>query len=114
MSDIPRGLGSNNTLESRANLAAVETDKKKQAQLQQQSIEKKRASLDARHRTPVPTLSYLTVSGYLLEKFAATYDVKPLELENSLLLGNKLDYMNEFFKENGSRRVFLFLKKVPY
>ena len=57
--------------------------------------EKKRASLDARHR-------------YLLEKFATFVDEKVPALENSLLIGNKLDLVNEFFAEGGSRKVMFF------
>ncbi|TPX71761.1 hypothetical protein SpCBS45565_g00838 [Spizellomyces sp. 'palustris'] len=59
------------------------------------AIEKKRAGLDARHR-------------YLLEKFATFIDEKPATLENSLLQGSKLDYVNDFFAEGGSRRVLFF------
>ncbi|KAJ3091620.1 Dynein heavy chain 5, axonemal [Quaeritorhiza haematococci] len=59
------------------------------------TLEKKRASLDARHR-------------YLLEKFAPFVDEKPATLENSLLLGNKLDLVNDFFADNGSRKLLFF------
>ncbi|KAJ3166591.1 Dynein heavy chain 5, axonemal [Geranomyces variabilis] len=59
------------------------------------AIEKKRASLDVRHK-------------YLLEKFAVLVDEKPSTLENSLLLGNKVDLLNDFFAEGGSKRVLFF------
>ncbi|KAJ3249557.1 Dynein heavy chain 5, axonemal [Chytriomyces hyalinus] len=61
-------------------------------------IEKKRASLDVRHR-------------FLLEKFSTYVDEKPAGLENSLLLGNKLDIVNDFFAENGSRKVLFYWQK---
>ena len=57
-------------------------------------IEKKRASLDARHK-------------YLLDKAAEFLDEKPASLENSLLQGNKLDQMNDFLAEGGSKRLLL-------
>jgi dynein heavy chain len=58
-------------------------------------IEKRRASLDVRHR-------------YLLEKFSQYIDEKPAGLENSLLLGNKLEVLNDFFSDGGSRKVLFF------
>lgn len=69
-------------------------DPKKRAAAQNQ-LEKKRASLDARHR-------------YLIEKFAAFIDEKPATIENSLLAGNKLDILNDFLTEGGSRKVMFF------
>jgi dynein heavy chain len=57
--------------------------------------EKKRASLDARHK-------------HLIEKFAAYVDEKPAVLENSFIQGNKLEIVNEFFAENGSKKVLMF------
>jgi hypothetical protein len=69
--------------------------KKKGTNANTSSIEKKRATLDVRHR-------------FLLEKFATVVDAKPADLETSLLLGNKLDYVNSFFQENGLRRVLFF------
>lgn len=68
-------------------------------------LEKRRAMLDGRHR-------------YLLEKFAAVADAKPQELENLFLLGTKMETCNEFFKENGPRKIFFFWQpnkvKLPY
>lgn len=75
-----------------------ENDKKKAAATQG-AIEKKRASLDVRHR-------------YVIDKFATYVDEKPAIIENSLLLGNKLDLVNEFFADGGSRKVILFWQKV--
>jgi dynein heavy chain len=83
---------------SLSNLNNFESDKKK-AVANQTAIEKKRASLDVRHR-------------YLLEKFAVFVDEKPATLENSLLLGNKLDLVNDFFAEGGSKKVLFFWQKV--
>ena len=80
-------------LGSMGNLMA-ETDKKK-IQTAQAQLEKKRASLDVRHR-------------YLLEKAAEYFDAKPADLEQSLLFGNKLDLVNDLFKENGSRKVLFY------
>ncbi|KAI9314021.1 dynein heavy chain, N-terminal region 2-domain-containing protein, partial [Zopfochytrium polystomum] len=88
---------------SRANLAfpsaghEVEVKKKGAAGISQ--IEKKRASLDARHR-------------YLLEKFSTFVDETPAGLENSLLIGTKLDILNDFFAEGGSKRVLFFWQKL--
>lgn len=75
-----------------------ENDKKKAAATQG-AVEKKRASLDVRHR-------------YLIEKFAAFVDEKPATIENSLLLGAKLDLVNDFFVDGGSRKVIMFWQKV--
>ncbi|KAI9325129.1 dynein heavy chain, N-terminal region 1-domain-containing protein [Obelidium mucronatum] len=61
-------------------------------------IEKRRASLDVRHR-------------FLLEKFSAYVDEKPAGLENSLLLGNKLEVLNDFFAENGAKKVLFYWQK---
>ncbi|KAJ3055739.1 Dynein heavy chain 5, axonemal [Rhizophlyctis rosea] len=77
-----------------ASTAAIDTGKKTRAGAVN-LVEKKRASLDARHR-------------YLLEKFGAAIDEKPITLENSLLLGTKLDVVNDFFAEGGSRRCLFF------
>jgi dynein heavy chain, axonemal len=60
-----------------------------------QSMEKKRATLDARHR-------------HLLDRFATFADVKLQDLENLFLVGGKVDLVNEFFKEGGTRKVFFF------
>lgn len=76
------------------NLLAGDTDKKKQ-QNTQANLEKKRASLDGRHR-------------YLLEKAAEYFDAKVADLEQSLLFGNKIDLLNDFFKDGGSRKVIFF------
>jgi dynein heavy chain len=80
------------------NLSNFENDKKK-ATAAQNLIEKKRALLDVRHR-------------YLLEKFAQFVDEKPIVLENSLLLGSKLDLLNDFLAEGGSKKVIFFWQKV--
>jgi dynein heavy chain, axonemal len=77
---------------------AFENDKKKAA-ANVGAIEKKRALLDVRHR-------------YLIEKFAAFVDEKPIVIENSLLLGQKLDLVNDFLAEGGSRKVLFFWQKV--
>jgi hypothetical protein len=55
-------------------------------------IEKKRASLDARHR-------------YLIEKAAEVFEEKQPVIENALLIGSKLDQLNDFFTEGGSKKV---------
>jgi dynein heavy chain, axonemal len=82
-----------------ANLAHESEAKKKLAALN--SIEKKRASLDIRHK-------------YVIEKFGQYIDEKPAVLENSLLLGTKLELLNEFFADGGNRKVLLFWQKVPW
>lgn len=82
---------------SGANLAH-ENESKKKAALANSLLEKKRASLDIRHR-------------YLLEKFGQYVDEKPSVLENSLLIGNKLDLVNDFFAEGGSKKVIFFWQK---
>ncbi|KAI8902513.1 dynein heavy chain and region D6 of dynein motor-domain-containing protein [Globomyces pollinis-pini] len=74
-----------------------ENDKKKAA-ANQNAIEKKRGSLDIRHR-------------YLLEKFGSFIEEKPSTLENSLLLGNKMELVNDFFADGGSRKVIFFWQK---
>lgn len=81
------------------NAAQHESDNKKKAAAAQSSLEKKRASLDARHR-------------YLLEKFSVLVDEKPATLENSLLVGNKIELINDFFADGGSRKVLFFWQKV--
>lgn len=77
---------------------AFENDKKK-ASANVGVMEKKRGSLDVRHR-------------YLIEKFAAFVDEKPIVIENSLLLGQKLELVNDFLAEGGSRKVLFFWQKV--
>jgi hypothetical protein len=63
------------------------------------TVAQKKAMLDARHR-------------YLLEKFQThlqgTSDAKIHDLENSLLYGVKIETMNEFFREGGSKKIFLY------
>lgn len=86
-------------LGSVSNLNSTFENDKKKAAATQGAIEKKRASLDVRHR-------------YLIDKFAAYIDEKPAVIENSLLLGSKLDLVNEFFADNGSRKVIFFWQKV--
>jgi dynein heavy chain len=87
------------TMGSLSNLNnAFENDKKKAA-ANVGAVEKKRALLDVRHR-------------YLIEKFAAFVDEKPIAIENSLLLGQKLDLVNDFLAEGGSRKVLFFWQKV--
>ncbi|KAG5458988.1 MAG: hypothetical protein BJ554DRAFT_691, partial [Olpidium bornovanus] len=71
---------------------AAQTADKKKAGASTNFVEKKRGTLDVRHR-------------YLLERFAALVDEKPAALENSLLHGNKLDLVNAFFAEDGPRRI---------
>lgn len=94
----PRG-SQGNLHGSGVNLAHESEAKKKIAALN--AMDKKRASLDVRHR-------------YLLEKFAYYCDEKPAVLETSLLIGNKLEVLNEFFAEGGVRKVLFFWQKVPY
>jgi hypothetical protein len=77
-----------------------EIDKKKNV-AQQTVIEKKRALLDTRHK-------------YLLEKFSVFVDEKASVLENSFLLGNKLELVNDFFAENGSKKILFFWQKVKH
>jgi dynein heavy chain len=113
MADIQRQGSNSNLLSHETGGAATNTntttaaalDSKKKAAGVVNIVEKKRASLDVRHR-------------YLLEKFAAYIDEKPAALENSLLLGNKLDIVNEFFAEGGTRKVLFFWQpssgKVKY
>jgi hypothetical protein len=57
-----------------------------------QLLEKKRSSLDARHR-------------YLIDKAAEVFEEKPATIENALLAGNKLDQVNDFFAEGGAKKV---------
>lgn len=58
-------------------------------------LEKRRVTLDARHK-------------YLIEKAAEVLGEKALAIENSLLVGSKLELVNEFFQENGSKKVVFF------
>lgn len=82
-------------------MAAVEAEKKKSV-MTQAAIDKRKGLVDQRHK-------------YLLEKFLPLTDTKMAELENSFILGNKLELVNEFFKEGGTKRVFFFWQasKVP-
>jgi dynein heavy chain len=91
--------GSNQNLHGSASNLAHDNESKKKAALANSIIEKKRASLDMRHR-------------YLIEKFAQYIDEKQAVIENSLLLGNKLELVNEFFAEGGPRKVLFFWQKV--
>ncbi|KAJ3097005.1 Dynein heavy chain 5, axonemal [Phlyctochytrium planicorne] len=94
-------LGSKSNLHrSNNNINFHEGDLKKKGVAGQNQMEKKRASLDARHR-------------FLLEKFSQYVDEKPAGLENSLLLGNKLDVVNDFFAEGGSKKVLFFWQTAP-
>ncbi|KAI9150964.1 hypothetical protein H9P43_009579 [Blastocladiella emersonii ATCC 22665] len=68
------------------------------AAAQANALEKRRASLDQRHRA-------------LLDKFAEFIGEKAAALENSLLVGTKLDTMNDFFREGGIRRLMLFWRR---
>jgi len=59
------------------------------------SLEKRRALLDTRHK-------------YILEKFNTLIpEVKPVELENAFLQSNKLEVVNDFLKEGGSKKVVM-------
>lgn len=87
-------IGSQSALH-RSNQNIHENDLKKKTVAAANAAEKKRGMLDVRHK-------------YLLEKFAAYLDEKPSVLENSFILGNKLETVNEFFAENGSRKVLMY------
>lgn len=87
--------GSQSNLHRSSNPNLFEAEGKKKAVAAANVAERKRASLDARHK-------------YLLEKFAAFVDEKPAVLENSFIQGNKLDLVNEFFAENGSKKVLFY------
>ncbi|KAJ3396765.1 Dynein heavy chain 5, axonemal [Lobulomyces angularis] len=104
MADLGRGFGSSNRLHASNNALhsdqTTTTELKKKAAGAINAVEKKRASLDARHR-------------YLLEKFSTFVDEKITNLENSLLLGNKLDLVNEFFMENGTKKVLFYWQPAP-
>ncbi|RKO93026.1 hypothetical protein BDK51DRAFT_27536, partial [Blyttiomyces helicus] len=91
---------SNPALSHEGGTGAQPTDSKKRGAGAVNVVEKKRASLDARHR-------------YLLEKFAAYVDEKAAVLENSLLQGNKLEFVNDFFAEGGARKVMFFWQPAP-
>jgi dynein heavy chain len=78
-----------------SNKNLFDIDGKKKLAAQQNLAEKRRASLDTRHK-------------YFLEKFAQLIDEKPAVLENSFILGNKVDIVNEFFAENGSKKVLFY------
>jgi dynein heavy chain len=94
-------MGSVNQLDSNANLLKGSNFDLKKAvpanptlNKADMLLEKKRASLDARHR-------------YLIEKAAEVFEEKPLTIENALLAGNKLEQVSEFFSEGGVRKVIL-------
>lgn len=89
-------LASGMAVGSRADLHGVGASTKlSQPVFNLATLEKRRGLLDARHR-------------YILEKFCTIVpDVKPIEIENSLLLGNKIELLNEFFREGGLKRCFL-------
>jgi dynein heavy chain len=87
------------TAGSVSNLNATFENDKKKAAATQGAIEKKRASLDIRHR-------------YLIDKFAAFVEEKPINIENSLLLGSKLDLVSDFFVDGGAKKVLFFWQKV--
>ena len=83
----------------RSNPNLYEAEGKKKAQAAQNLAEKRRASLDTRHK-------------YLLEKFAAFIDEKPSVLENSFIQGNKLDIVNDFLSDNGSKKVLFYWQPI--
>lgn len=76
-------------------------DRRKQAAANTASIEKKRASLDARHK-------------YLLQLFANDIGENVANLETSLLYGNKLQAVNDFLSaENDSKRLLFYWQAPP-
>ena len=93
--------GSNANLHNSNTNLAHENENKKKANAANNLIEKKRASLDTRHK-------------YFIEKFASFLDEKPAVIENSLLLGNKLELVNEFLADGGPRKVLFFWQKVVF
>lgn len=99
MSGLLRGNDSISNLNKSQTTLAVnnqEVDSKKKGVNNAATLtEKKRATLDARHRQ-------------MIEKFASYIDAKALDVENSLLIGSKLDLLTDFFKENGTKRILFF------
>ena len=87
-------IGSQSALH-RSNQNIHDNDTKKKAALAGNAAKEKRGLLDVRHK-------------YLLEKFATYLDEKPSTLENAFILGNKLETVNEFFSENGSKKVLMY------
>ncbi|KAJ3342801.1 Dynein heavy chain 5, axonemal [Gonapodya sp. JEL0774] len=95
--DTRAALGSQGNLRrSSASLNPLpDNESRKKQPVNNATLDKKRASLDARHR-------------YMLEKFAVMVDEKPSTLENHLLYSNKLETLNEFLAENGPRKILFF------
>jgi dynein heavy chain len=87
-------IGSQSQLH-RSNANIHESELKKKTLAATNAAEKKRGMLDVRHK-------------YLLEKFAVYLDEKVSVLENSFIQGNKLEVVNEFFAENGSKKVLMY------
>lgn len=89
--------------EFKGSTAALHEEKKKGANaaaLASANLEKRRAMLEPRHT-------------FLLEKFAAVVDEKVSVLENSLLYGNKLEIIADFFAENGPKKLLFFWQAPP-
>ena len=94
MPDIAVKNSSNSALKTSASALNAPPSESKIAGVQQ-SVDKRKPLLDARHR-------------YLLEKLATIVDPKVADLEASLCVGNKIELLNEFFAENGPNKIFVF------
>lgn len=102
MSSIANLRTSFNNLRSTASLNPWDSDKKKGlggTASYSSLIEKRRQTLDARHK-------------FIITTVAAVVREREDVLENQLLHGNRLEVLNEFFAEDGTRRLF-FLWQPP-
>jgi dynein heavy chain len=97
MSSIANLRTSFQNLRSTASLNPWDADKKKNlggTTSYSSLIEKRRQTLDARHK-------------FILSTFAGVAHEREEVLENQLLHGNRLEVLNDFLAEDGSRRLFL-------
>lgn len=93
MSNAQQGTGSNANLNRGSQFDLRKTTVPQFSKVDAQ-LEKKRASLDVRHK-------------FVIDKAAEIFFEKPMNIENQILTGNKLDVLNDFFNEGGSRKVVL-------
>jgi hypothetical protein len=89
-------LGSYRSLTGLTFVDTPDTRKKPQGQTNNQA-EKKRATLDGRHR-------------YFIDKIAEMLNEKTVNVEDAMLVGNRLDLVNTFLKDNGSKKLLVFVK----
>ncbi|KAI9141404.1 dynein heavy chain and region D6 of dynein motor-domain-containing protein [Paraphysoderma sedebokerense] len=99
MADANRFAPDRGSINNLSLLSDNEVVKKKAGNLTTQpSIEKRKALLDQRHK-------------YMLEKVSEIVNEKMSVLESSFVTGNKLELVNDFFKDGGPKKILFFWQK---